>query len=251
YRFVYLLPTWRYFLWNLRSQSPGVHDQGEGSVDVLFQAVGRTAECSRWLAAASEVVFERCPPLKLFPVHKGKRLAPGWWWSATTGRLVHYGSAATRLHVMLLDRDPRVSGLAARPLELRWREPGGARAHAPQLMPRLADGQGVLADCTARPELSQRQRSLAAVVGEICAAVGWRYWVLGPVDPVYRRDVAWLAGDRHPRYHGGPQLAAALQEAFAEPDVARKTATEHGCAAGAGRGVGITVADPGAGLDSS
>ncbi|MFB7209499.1 hypothetical protein, partial [Streptomyces sp. NPDC056255] len=32
YRFVYLLPTWCYFLWNLTSQSPGVHDQGEGSV---------------------------------------------------------------------------------------------------------------------------------------------------------------------------------------------------------------------------
>ena len=31
YRFVYLLPTWCYFLWNLRSQSPGVHDQGEAS----------------------------------------------------------------------------------------------------------------------------------------------------------------------------------------------------------------------------
>src|SRR5215210_5380088 len=31
YRFVYLFPTWCYFLWNLRSQSPGVQDQGEAS----------------------------------------------------------------------------------------------------------------------------------------------------------------------------------------------------------------------------
>ncbi len=31
YRFMYLLPTWRCFLWNLTSQSPGVHDQGEAS----------------------------------------------------------------------------------------------------------------------------------------------------------------------------------------------------------------------------
>ncbi|MFE2473744.1 ATP-dependent DNA ligase, partial [Streptomyces mirabilis] len=31
YRIVYLLPTWHYFLWNLMSQSPGVHDQGEAS----------------------------------------------------------------------------------------------------------------------------------------------------------------------------------------------------------------------------
>jgi hypothetical protein len=163
------------------------------------------------------VVFEDCPPLKLFPARTGKRLAPGWWWSATTGKLVHYGSAAMRLHVMLLDRDPRVSALAARPLELRWPVSRGMRTHAPQLMLRLADGQGVLADCTGRAELSRHQRSVAAMVGEICATVGWRYWVLGPVGPMYRRNVTWLAGYRHPRHHGGRLLAAALQEAFAEP----------------------------------
>lgn len=122
-----------------------------------------------------------------------------------------------RLHVMLLDRDPRVSGLATRPLELRWHGPSGVRSHAPQLMLRLVDGQGVLADCTGKGELSRRQRSVAAVVGEICTAVGWRYWVLEPVDPIYRRNVTWLAGYRHPRHHGGQLLAAALQEAFAEP----------------------------------
>ncbi|MGW8954736.1 TnsA-like heteromeric transposase endonuclease subunit [Streptomyces sp. NPDC055709] len=186
-------------------------------MDVLHLAADRTVECSRWPAAAAEVAFEQCPPLRPFPVRTGKRLAPGWWWSSTTGRLVHYGSAAMRLHVMLLDRDRRVSGLAARPLELRWREPGGTRAHAPQLMLRLADGRAVLADCTTRPELSQRQRSLASAVGQMCAAVGWRYWVLGPVDPVYRRNVTWLSGYRHPRHRGGQQLAAALRETFAEP----------------------------------
>ncbi|MFI7180238.1 TnsA-like heteromeric transposase endonuclease subunit [Streptomyces spororaveus] len=188
---------------------------GVGLVDVLFCGVGRETRCLRWAEAAAEVAFERCPPLRPFPVRKGKRLAPGWWWSATTGRLVHYGSAAMRLHLMLLDRDRRVSGIAARPLELRWREPDGVRVHAPQLMLRLVDGQGVLADCVAGRELSQRQRSVAAVLGEMCGAVGWRYWVLGPVEPVYRRNVAWLSGYRHPRYRGSQQVAAALQEAFA------------------------------------
>ncbi|MFD4814373.1 TnsA-like heteromeric transposase endonuclease subunit [Streptomyces sp. NPDC058418] len=138
-----------------------------GAVDVRFLAAGGTTECSPWSAAAAEVAFEQCPPLRPFPVRKGKRTAPGWWWSSTTGRLVHYGSGAMRLHLMLLDRDPRVQGLAGRPLELRWRAPGGVRAHLPQVMLRLADGQGVLADCTARGELSQRQRSLAAVAGEV------------------------------------------------------------------------------------
>ncbi|WP_306970382.1 TnsA-like heteromeric transposase endonuclease subunit [Streptomyces afghaniensis] len=184
-------------------------------MDVRFLAAGGTTECSLWQAAAAEVPFEQCPPLRPFSARKGKRMAPGWWWSATTGRLVHYGSGAMRLHLMLLDRDPRVQGLASRPLELRWRAPDGVRTHVPQVMLRLADGQGVLADCTARGELSGRQRSLAAVVGEVCAAVGWRYWVLGPVDLVYRRNVTWLSGYRHPRYEAGQQVAAALRESFA------------------------------------
>ncbi|MER7112471.1 TnsA-like heteromeric transposase endonuclease subunit [Streptomyces sp. NPDC000229] len=163
------------------------------------------------------MAFEECPPLRPFPVRPGKHLAPGWWWSSTTGRLVHYGCASMRLHVTLLDRDRRVRGLAARPLVLRWREEGGVRVHAPQLMLRLASGQAVLADCTARTELSQRQQYLASVVERMCAAVGWRYWMLGPVDLVYRRNVTWLSGYRHPRHHGGVQLAAALWEAFGEP----------------------------------
>ncbi|MDQ0808767.1 hypothetical protein QFZ63_000481, partial [Streptomyces sp. B3I7] len=177
-------------------------------------AAGGATECSRWSLAAAEVVFE-LSAAEAFPARKGKRLAPGWWWSAITGRLVHYGSVAVRLHVMLLDRDPRVSGLAARPLELRWHVPRrGAGACSSADAPA---GQGVLADCTGSGELSGRQRSLAAVVGEICTAAGWRYWVLGPVGPVYRRNVTWLAGYRHPRHHGGRLPAAALQEAFAEP----------------------------------
>jgi hypothetical protein len=55
---------------------------------VFEVVVGRRRGGLRRLSAADAV-----------PIRKGKRLAPGWWWSATTGRLVHYGSAAMRLHV--------------------------------------------------------------------------------------------------------------------------------------------------------
>lgn len=62
--------------------------------------------------------------------------------------------------------------------------------------------------------------------------------MLGPVDPVYRRNVTWLAGYRHPRHHGGGLLADALQEAFAEPAPLREgVRTIRGSAAGASRAV--------------
>uniref|UniRef100_UPI00403FE2EC GNAT family N-acetyltransferase n=1 Tax=Streptomyces sp. DG1A-41 TaxID=3125779 RepID=UPI00403FE2EC len=55
YRFVYLLPTWCYFLWNLRSQSPGVHDQGEASVHDQGEASDWRARLQRhslgWVCA--------------------------------------------------------------------------------------------------------------------------------------------------------------------------------------------------------
>ena len=46
YRSVYLLPTWCYFLWNLRSQSPGVHEQGEASPAVVTGYPGRKQICT-------------------------------------------------------------------------------------------------------------------------------------------------------------------------------------------------------------
>ncbi|GHF26172.1 hypothetical protein GCM10018789_64940 [Streptomyces werraensis] len=62
--------------------------------------------------------------------------------------------------------------------------------------------------------------------------------MLGPVDPVYRRNVTWLAGYRHPRHHGGGLLADALQEAFAEPAPLREgVRTIRGSAAGGSRAV--------------
>ncbi|MFD4972432.1 hypothetical protein [Streptomyces sp. NPDC058424] len=48
-----------------------------------------------WLTVAEEGAAFGSAPVRLLPVRRGKRLAPGWWWSSTTGRLVHYGSAAT------------------------------------------------------------------------------------------------------------------------------------------------------------
>lgn len=114
-----------------------------------------------------------------------------------------------RLHMVLLDHALRVSGLAGT-LELQWRGPRGMCSYALQLRVRLAGGQWALAGCVAGHEVSTRQGSVAWVVGEICASAGWQYWVWGPVGLVYRCNVVWLAGYRHPRFRGEPWLQAAL-----------------------------------------
>jgi hypothetical protein len=170
-----------------------------------------------WPEAARSVSLEECGPARRFPVRHGKRMAPGWWWSATDGRLVHYASGVMRTQVMLLDRDPSVVAIACRPVEFTWREgDGGWVRHAPHLMARLTDGRGLLADCAGGGDVSPRLARRAAVMEAAAAQVGWQYQVLRPPDPVFATNVRWLAGYRHPRYQGG-ELAVRTAEVFRRP----------------------------------
>lgn len=170
-----------------------------------------------WPDAACGLCLEEHGPVRRFPVRHGKRMAPGWWWSATDGRLVHYASGVMRTQVMLLDHDPSIVAIACRPVELTWRERDGAWVrHAPHLMARLGDGRGLLADCAGHGDISPRLSSRAAVMEAAAAQVGWQYQVLRPPDPVLAANLRWLAGYRHPRYKGG-ELAGRTAEVFRRP----------------------------------
>lgn len=186
-------------------------------VDACFRDPLGQAHQVSWLEAAQDVAFEACPVIRSFPVRYGRRVAPGWWWSSTNGRLVAYGSGVMRTQLMLLDRDPTVAALACRPVELVWREKGGrVVGHAPQLMARRQDGSGLLLDCVGRSGPSARLVERARVVAAAAEAVGWSYRLAGPPDPVLVANVRWLAGYRHPRYAAGPWMPA-LAEAFGNP----------------------------------
>ncbi|MFC9652738.1 TnsA-like heteromeric transposase endonuclease subunit [Streptomyces sp. NPDC056937] len=171
----------------------------------------------RWAEAAVAEPFERLAPVAAFPVIPGRRWGPGWWWSATTGRHVTHGSQAMCMQLMLLDRDPRVVALAARPVRLIWRDPDSRRTltWVPQLFARYGDGSALLADCpaTAEPAAGRAARA-AAVLEAACAAVGFTYRRLMPPDAVVAANVRWLAGYRHPRHRDAGGLEQAVLEAF-------------------------------------
>ncbi|MER6617807.1 TnsA-like heteromeric transposase endonuclease subunit [Streptomyces xantholiticus] len=196
-------------------------------VDACFRdPLGQRHQVS-WLEAAQDVVFEDCPMTRPFPVRYGRRVAPGWWWSSTSGRLVAYGSGVMRTQLMLLDRDPAVVALTCRPVELVWREGGRGVGHAPQLMARLKDGRGLLVDCVGRSGPSARLAERARVVAAAAEAVGWGYRLAGPPDPVLVANVRWLAGYRHPRHSAG-QWISALMAAFGSPRPAVEAVRELG-----------------------
>ncbi|MFE2611317.1 TnsA-like heteromeric transposase endonuclease subunit [Streptomyces mirabilis] len=197
-------------------------------VDACFRDPLGQAHQVSWLEAAQDVVFEDCPVMRSFPVRYGRRVAPGWWWSSTRGRLVAYGSGAMRTQLMLLDRDPAVVALACRPVELVWRENGGrVVGHAPQLMARLKNGSGLLVDCVGRSGPSARLAGRARIVTAAAEAAGWCYQFAEPPDPVLVANVRWLAGYRHPRHGAGPWRPR-LMAAFGSPRPAVEAVRELG-----------------------
>ncbi|MEU8116862.1 TnsA-like heteromeric transposase endonuclease subunit [Micromonospora sp. NPDC048947] len=216
----------------MQATDGAVRGGGDAAVDVsrievrFRDPLERALQVS-WLEAAQDIVFESCPAVRPFPVRYGRRVAPGWWWSSTNGRLVAYGSGVMRTQLMLMDWDPAVVALACRPVELVWRENGRGVGHAPQLMARLKDGSGLLVDCTGRSGPSARLAERARVVAAAAEAVGWHYRLAGPPNPVLVANVRWLAGYRHPRHAAGPWMPT-LMEAFSSPRPAVEVVRELG-----------------------
>lgn len=189
-----------------------------GTVEAEFTGVDGTLVQRRWVEAAVAVRFEQLAPVAAFPVVPGRRWGPGWWWSATTGRHVMHGSQAMCMQLMVLDRDPHVVGLSARPVRLIWRDPDSGRVltWVPQLFARYADGGALLADCpaTTAPAAGRAERA-AAVLEAACAAVWFTYQRLAPPEKVVAANVWWLAGYHHPRHRDAGGLEQAVLEAFA------------------------------------
>jgi hypothetical protein len=155
---------------------------------------------------AARVSFEQVEPVRRFPSYRGQRYFPGLWWSSTVSGHVGYESWLERDHLMLLDFDPAVVGVAAQPFWLIWAgEDGQSRRHAPdyfaRLFARLADGTAVVVDVRPADRIKPRDAAAFEAARRACELVGWRYWLVGVPQPVTVANVRWLAGYRHPRHH--------------------------------------------------
>jgi hypothetical protein len=185
-------------------------------VDVEF--VGEVGVQRRGpLAQLWHVGFESVRPVRAFPSYRGQRSFSGRWWSATTGRHVGFESWLERDHLMLLDRDPVVVGIASQPFGLSWVEEGGRRRrHVPDYFARLADGSGLVVDVRPDEQIEARDAAAFAATAQACAAVGWQYRRVGGLDAVVVANLRWLAGYRHRRCRD-TVVADALVGEFGEP----------------------------------
>jgi hypothetical protein len=112
------------------------------------------------LAQACSVPLEQGIPVRRFTSWKGQRHMSGLWWSATTGGHVGFVSWLERDHVLHLDFDPSVIGIASQPFWLHWTDAAGTTvSHAPDFFARRSDGSAVVVDC--RPVERRRPRDVA------------------------------------------------------------------------------------------
>ncbi|MER7279449.1 TnsA-like heteromeric transposase endonuclease subunit [Dactylosporangium sp. NPDC000244] len=160
--------------------------------------------------------FEVAPPVRKFNSYLGQRSFDGLWWSATTSDHVGYESWLERDHVMLLDFDPDVTGLASQPFQIGWQQGGRLRWHTPDYFVRMVDGTGVVVDVRPDDRIDPEDAEAFEATARACDSVGWRFRRVGEIDAVFAANLRWLAGYRHPRcLHQG--RAADLLRVFSRP----------------------------------
>jgi hypothetical protein len=196
------------------ARAAGSWAPGHFEIDYL---TGEGAVRGAALEGAWAVPFERGMPVRRFAARKGQHHLSGLWWSATTGGHVGFESWLERDHVMLLDFDPAVTGIASQPFWLRWVDEAGTPvAHAPDFFARRSDGSAVVVDCRPAERRGARDAAKFEATGQACARVGWEYRLVGAAEKIVTANVRWLAGYRHPRHHQR-RPADALRQVFAAP----------------------------------
>jgi len=158
--------------------------------------------------------FESVLPVRSFRWAKGSLNFPGSWWSSTTGEHVGFESWLERDHVMLMDFDPAITGMASQPFWLSWQDGDGrSRRHAPDFFARKADGAGVVIDVRPDDRIPLEDAEVFRMTALACGQAGWEFRRAGMIDPVARANVRWLSRYRHQRCRREP-AAAELLEAF-------------------------------------
>lgn len=199
-----------------------------GRQELVVEFAGAAGRRREPLLDCRAMAFEDVEPVRRFRWSKGRREFAGWWWSATTGRHVGYESWLERDHVMLLDFDQRVTGMASQPFWLHWSDGTRTRRHAPDYFVRQMDGTGVVIDVRADERIEEADEQAFAATAGACAQVGWEFRRVGVPPVVLASNVRWLSRYRHPRCGQDVDVAQRLGEVCQQPRPLFEAAAEVG-----------------------
>lgn len=201
---------------------------GSGHQEIVVEFGGPAGRQRKPLLECRSVAFEDVEPVRRFRWSKGRREFAGWWWSATTGRHVGYESWLERDHVMLLDFDQDVVGVASQPFWLHWSDGTRSRRHAPDYFVRQVDGTGAVIDVRADERVEPADEEAFAVTARACAQMGWAFRRVGAPSVVLLSNVRWLSRYRHSRCGQGIEVADRLGEVCQRPMPLFEAAAEVG-----------------------
>jgi hypothetical protein len=210
------------------SHRDGFERSASDAADLTIVFVDHAGSIQRdRIAQLADAPLEQAVAISKPATYRGQRNLPGLWWSATARRHLWYQSWLARDQAIVLDFDPRVSGLAGQPFRLEWREGRRGWSHVPAWFARLGDGGALVVDCHPANRVEPDTSYRVAVTARACANVGWRYELVHGHDPVRMANLRWLAAYRHPRHLQQP-TAAALRAVFAQPGELLAGATQVG-----------------------
>ncbi|MGW1393080.1 TnsA-like heteromeric transposase endonuclease subunit [Streptomyces nigra] len=160
--------------------------------------------------------FEDVAPVRPFRWSHGERHFAGWYWAATTGQHVGFESWLERDRLLLMDFDPKVTGIASQPFWLHWHDGERERRHAPDYFVRRTDGSAVVIDVRADERIEPSDVQAFEATRMACAQAGWGFKQVGTPEAVLLANVRWLSRYRHPRclHHAA---ANRLREVFTTP----------------------------------
>ena len=147
--------------------------------------------------------------------YQHRRHYEGYYWGAGTSAVVWFESMTEFTALMVLDHMRRLKHVVAQPMCLLY--PDGSR-HFPDFF--LVDDDGTQTVVDVRPESRRSPRALAqfAATDALCEQIGWKYVLIGQLDPVVRANLECIAGYRHARYSPPPEvLDEVVARTTAEP----------------------------------
>ncbi len=154
---------------------------------------------------AADVPFESVDVVRTPSSWKHKRNYEGYYWAATTGSHVWFESLYERAALMRLDRDRRVTGLAAQPMWIHWS--GGLGKHAPDFFVRYRGGGAAVVDVKPARQIDEDDAEVFGRTAELCEQLGWDYVVSSDISTTEHRNLRFLSGYRFDRWISAPANA--------------------------------------------
>lgn len=172
------------------------------------------------------VDFRRVEPVRLPTSYQGQWSKGGDYYVSRLGISVRVESLLERYHVMVANRDPRLTHVTSQPFRLHWKDGHQIRKHTPDLLFVWEDGAREVVDVkgSARADLPYN-RLIFEVTAKACARAGFGFRIARDIPPVVLNNLRWLEGYRIPPPHTDAIVPVAT-EVFADGPMTMAEAIE-------------------------